>query len=183
MPSHVLELCKAKLLSAPGFVKKSRPLALLFVNETDTEVTISEWNFMSGKSLQTPRTEPFSGHHEIALLCEGTWTFGTGVSGTLKVTVGKHSKYVYFSHPFAGCAKIEYADTPEKAYKNSDDGNPKECEIGSLMMYMNKEHMGEGPSDKKDKDKDKKAEGVENLETFALSFKKKKEKKKEEEEV
>ena len=109
---------------------------------------MSDWNFHHGKSLQCISTEPFvqKNGKGFAFLCEGTATFGSGVGGTFKVEVGKKSKfaaYVFFSHPFIGCAKIHAADSRDDAYNNAEDGSPQELRMGSLTMYINKVMPGE----------------------------------------
>ena len=109
---------------------------------------MSDWNFHHGKSLQCISTEPFvqKDGKGFAFLCEGTATFGSGVGGTFKVEVGKKSKctaYVFFSHPFIGCAKIHAADSRDDAYNNAEDGSPQELRMGSLTMYINKVMPGE----------------------------------------
>ena len=109
---------------------------------------MSDWNFHHGKSLQCISAKPFvqKDGKGAAFLCEGTATFGSGVGGTFKVEVGKKLKctaYVFFSHPFIGCAKIHAADSLDDAYKNAKDGSPQELRMGRLTMYINKVMPGE----------------------------------------
>ena len=109
---------------------------------------MSDWNFHHGKGLQCISAKPFvqKDGKGAAFLCEGTATFGSGVGGTFKVEVGKKLKctaYVFFSHPFIGCAKIHAADSLDDAYKNAKDGSPQELRMGRLTMYINKVMPGE----------------------------------------
>jgi len=130
-------------LSEAGWENKSRPLVLLFNNSSTTKVKIHNWVFASGKSLKIITTEPFANKFAgSAFLCEGDNTWMTGVSGTFQVTVGNSKKFVFFSNPFAGCAKIHFADTAEEAEANANDGTPKDIKVGGLTMYAFKQMAG-----------------------------------------
>jgi len=130
--------------SVPGWENKSRPLVLFFNNLSTTKVKIHNWAHVSGKALKSISTEPFSNRFGgVAFLCEGDGTWGSGVSGTFQVTVGNSKKFVFFSNPFAGCAKIHFANTAEEADANANDGNPKETKVGRLTMYASKQMAGQ----------------------------------------
>lgn len=121
-----------------GWKDKRRALVLSFENTSSTSVKICSWTMITGKALAEVSAMPFTGFHGRVYLCESNGTLMHGVSGSFKVQVGGEARFVYFSHPWYGCAKIQSADSPEEAEKQAVDGNSKEYVVANLNMYMTK---------------------------------------------
>lgn len=126
------------IVSPKGWENKKYALVLIFNNKTKTPVKLSEWVYLSGKELKSPGTVPKTGFLGEAFLCERDGSIGCGVSGSLKVTVGGSSKFIYFSCPFSGCLKIMHGTTRANCEANANDGGPKDCKVGNVTMYMKK---------------------------------------------
>lgn len=122
-----------------GWKNKSRPLVLSFENKSSTPVNICSWVYITRKPLVSVTESPFTGFHGKVYLCESKGTVMHGVSGSFKVQVGGEAKFVYFSQPYFGCARIQSADTPEEAQNQAVDGSSKEYVVANLNMYMTKE--------------------------------------------